>query len=69
MSQTPVKPDHESPPRTPRWVKVIGIIAVILILLIFIAFVTGLGGPHGPGRHIPSGESSGYYIPAIQQGG
>ena len=68
MSQTPVKPDHESPPSTPRWVKVLGLIALIVVLLIVIAFVTGLGGPHGPGRHIPSGEPSGY-IPAIEQGG
>ncbi len=67
MSQTPVKPDHESPPRTPHWVKVIGIIAVILILLIFIAFVTGLGGSHGPGRHILSSGTNGYYTPALQQ--
>lgn len=69
MSQAPVKPDHESPPRIPRWVKVIGIIAVILIQLILIAFITGLGGSHGPSRHIPASESSGTYILTIQQGG
>jgi hypothetical protein len=68
MSQTPVKPDRESPPSTPRWVKVLAIIALSVVLLIIIALVTDLGGPHGPGRHMPSGEPAGY-IAAIGHGG
>ena len=53
-----IKPDHGTPPGTPRWVKVIGIITLVLFLLIVIALVSGLGGPgaHGPGRHMPSGD-------------
>jgi hypothetical protein len=43
-------------PGTPRWVKVFGIIALGLVLLVAIVVFTGVGGPHGPGRHIPSGD-------------
>jgi hypothetical protein len=56
MSQTPVKPDRESPPSTPRWVKVLVIIALALLLLFVALELTGIGGPHGPGRHIPTIE-------------
>lgn len=42
---------------TPRWAKVFGIIAIGLVLLIAVMVFTGVGGPHGPGRHIPSGDS------------
>lgn len=68
MSQTPAKADRESPPSTPRWVKVLGIIALIVALLIVIALVTDLGGPHGPGRHMPSGEPAGHIV-SIGHGG
>ncbi len=46
-------------PGTPRWVKVFGIIAIGVFLLIAIVVFTGVGGPHGPGRHIPSGDIAG----------
>ncbi|MCQ3973430.1 MAG: hypothetical protein DPW09_08305 [Anaerolineae bacterium] len=49
----------QSPYTTPRWVKVFGIIALILILLVVIIMFTGVGGPHGPGRHLPSGDADG----------
>lgn len=52
MSQTHIKPNHESPPNTPRWVKAFGIIALVALLLVVINFISGIGGPHGPGRHI-----------------
>lgn len=52
MSQTHIKPNHELPPSTPRWVKVFGIVVLVVILLVVIILVTGIGGPHGPGRHI-----------------
>lgn len=42
---------------TPRWVKVLGIIIIALILLVAVALVTGIGGPHGPGRHVPPGDT------------
>ena len=44
-------------PGTPRWVKVFGIIALVLVLLVGIIMVTGIGGEHGPGRHIPAGDT------------
>jgi hypothetical protein len=47
------------PYSTPRWVKVFGIIALVLVLLVVIMIFTGVGGPHGPGRHIPSGDAGG----------
>jgi hypothetical protein len=57
MSQTNERPTGDQPPGTPRWVKVFGIVVLVLILLITIAFITGLGGEHGPGRHLPSGDT------------
>jgi hypothetical protein len=57
MSQTNGRPTGNQPPGTPRWVKVFGIVILILILLVAIAFITGLGGEHGPGRHLPSGDT------------
>jgi hypothetical protein len=45
---------------TPRWVKVFGILALVLILLVVIMMMfAGIGGPHGPGRHLPSGDAGG----------
>ncbi|HBY94650.1 MAG: hypothetical protein M5U01_03475 [Ardenticatenaceae bacterium] len=49
--------DRESTYSTPRWVKVLGIIVLVVALLVVVVLVTGVGGPHGPGRHIPSGET------------
>ena len=51
--------DPPAYPGAPRWVKVSGIIAIGLVLLVVIVVVTGVGGPHGPGRHIPSGDAGG----------
>jgi hypothetical protein len=45
------------PYKTPRWVKIAGIIALVLVLLVGIIMVTGIGGEHGPGRHIPRGNT------------
>ena len=42
-------------PGTPRWVKVSGIALLIVVLLFFILLFTR--GPHGPGRHMPSGDT------------
>lgn len=57
MPQTYEEPGDGSPPNMPGWVKVLGIIALILVLLIAIHIITGIGGPHGPGSHLPSGDS------------
>jgi hypothetical protein len=58
-----VRSDRGSPPSTPRWVKVFGIIVIVLVLLLVILMFTGVGGPHGPGRHIPSGDAGGDNTP------
>ncbi|MGH3391484.1 MAG: hypothetical protein ACRDOO_21660 [Actinomadura sp.] len=50
---TRARPDRESPPRMPRWVK-IPMIVIGALLVLFVALqLAGLGGEHGPGRHIP----------------
>ena len=59
-----VEPDPGSPPNTPRWVKVFGIITAILVLLFVIVML--LPGGHGPGRHVPSGDT-GDHTPPIEQ--
>ncbi|WP_206915810.1 hypothetical protein [Alicyclobacillus suci] len=41
------KPDHDSPPSMPRWVKVFGVIGLLLILLFVILHLTG----HSPFMH------------------
>jgi hypothetical protein len=51
---------QESTTSTPSWVKAVGIIALVLVLLVVIRRFTGVGGPHGPSRHIPSGDVGGY---------
>ncbi|MDQ0256370.1 hypothetical protein J2S74_003790 [Evansella vedderi] len=48
---------EEQPPGIPSWVKVSAFIAVIVVLLIvMIMLITG--GEHGPGRHLPGGNSN-----------
>ncbi|MFD1528410.1 hypothetical protein [Pseudonocardia aurantiaca] len=42
----------------PRWVKVSGIVALAVALALVVVLLTGAGG-HGPGRHMPSGVTSG----------
>ncbi|WP_332699456.1 hypothetical protein [Halalkalibacter lacteus] len=56
----------EGRPSTPRWVKVSGIIILTLVLLFFTLKLTGIGGNHGPGRHIPGGESTEQPVPDNQ---
>ena len=51
-------------PGIPRWVMVFGIIVIVLVLLAGIIMFTGIGGPHGPGRHMPSGDAGGQTPPA-----
>lgn len=54
---TGVGPGRGSPISTPRWVKAFAIAAFVLILLLVIVLFTGVGGPHGPGRHLRSGDA------------
>jgi hypothetical protein len=46
------KPDHDSPPRMPRWVKVSGIIAIVLVLLFVSMHLFGGHGKMGPMHHM-----------------
>jgi hypothetical protein len=46
-------------PGTPRWVKASGIVVGILALLVVVVVAAGVGGPHGPGRHLRSGDAGG----------
>ena len=47
MSQSPIKPDHQSPPGMPRWVKVFVILFIVLIVIVIVLHLTGnnVGGP------------------------
>lgn len=54
----PPDSDNQAPPRMPRWVKVPAIVLGILVLIFVILQLTGVGGDHGPGRHLPGGDSS-----------
>jgi hypothetical protein len=49
--------DLPSYPGAPRWVKLSGMIVAGLGLIVAIVVFTGLGGPHGPGRHLQSGDA------------
>ena len=55
MLQTHADPDGGSTAGTPRWVKVFGIVALVLLLLLVV--VQFAGGGHGPGRHVPPGDT------------
>lgn len=46
---TPLRPESQPAPRTPRWVIVLGVIALILILAVAAQFIFGF--QHGPGMH------------------
>ncbi len=52
-------PDAPDYPGMPRWVKISGAVVAILVLLIAVVVATGVGGPHGPGRHLQSGDAAG----------
>ena len=46
---TRLRPDRESPPSMPRWVKVLGIIVIVLVLVFIILHLIGGGlGGHTP---------------------
>ena len=51
-----VAPDRGSPPRMPRWVKWPVIVIGVLVLLFLVLRFFGI--EHGPGRHMPGGETS-----------
>ena len=52
MSQSPVKPDRQSPAGMPRWVKVFVILFIVLILVVIALHLTGTNfGGHIP--HMP----------------
>jgi hypothetical protein len=51
MSQTPTKPDRESPPSMPRWVKIFGIILIVLVLAVVAMHLTGIN--FGSLHHLP----------------
>jgi hypothetical protein len=51
------RPDRESPPGVPRWVKIFAIVAVIVILLAIAAMIL-VGGEHGPERHMHGGHTA-----------
>lgn len=40
----------------PRWMKMAGILTGFLVVLVVLATVAS-GGNHGPGRHVPAGDS------------
>ncbi len=42
------KPERETPPKTPRWVKIFGVIGLLLVLLFVILHLTG----HSPFMHM-----------------
>ena len=52
-----VRPDRDSTPGLPGWLKVSGMIAILLVLLLVAVGVLGIGGEHGPGRHAPGAEA------------
>ena len=41
----------------PRWVKVFGIVALLVVVAVVVLMAVG-GGDHGPGRHLPGGDTN-----------
>jgi hypothetical protein len=69
-NDTGTRPDQESPPGMPRWVKWPAIIIGILIVVFVVLQLTGIGGEHGPGRHGPGGDTRSSVAPTgVQQPG
>lgn len=67
---TGVKPDGESPPRMPRWVKVSGVTVVVVVLLVIgLMVLTGHEGQRGPGQHVPGGQPAGQTEREAPEGG
>ena len=58
-------PPETGPPGAPRWVKVFAIVAVAVVVLI-LAVALLSGGEHGPGRHLPGGDTSRNHTPPVQ---
>ncbi|WP_032998319.1 hypothetical protein [Rhizobium leguminosarum] len=49
--------DGPAYPGMPRWVKISGAVLTMAILLAAVLMVSGIGGQHGPGRHLPLGDT------------
>jgi hypothetical protein len=49
VSQSPIKPDRQSAPGMPRWVKVFVILFIVLIVIVIVLHLTG----NNVGGHIP----------------
>lgn len=58
----PDEPIHATPPRRPRWVNIFGIIIVVVVVLVVVMALIG-GGEHGPGRHLPGGDTQSHTPP------
>ena len=56
---TDAAPHADAPPGVgmPRWAKVSIIVVGGIVALLLVLKVAGVGGEHGPGRHMPGGES------------
>jgi len=50
-STTRVRPNHEAPPRAPRWVKILAIVAIVLFLLFLILRATVIPYLHSLSGH------------------
>jgi hypothetical protein len=57
MADAPRRTDPDAPPKVPRWLKISGVVVGVLVLLFVILQLTGVGGQHGPGRHLPGGDT------------
>lgn len=42
---------------TPRWVKVSAIVGIAVLVLVAVVLLLGGPGGHGPGRHLPAGQT------------
>lgn len=57
-----VGPEREATAGAPRWVKAFGIVGIVALVVIVVVLLSG-GGEHGPGRHLPAGDTSGVELP------